>query len=129
MGRTVGAAWSYAELLPLFRRSERNTRGASDYHGASGPLVVADTTDPHAGHLAFLAAARELGFAASPTWDFDGPTQENGAGFYQKHIVSGRRQSVADAFLDAGVDARELSVLSGAMATRVLLAGGRAYGR
>ena len=65
--RMVGSTWSYAELLPLFMRSERNTRGASDYHGASGPLVVADTTDPHAGHLAFLAAARELGFAASPT--------------------------------------------------------------
>jgi choline dehydrogenase len=90
--------------------------------------VVADTTDPHAGHQAFLAAASELGFAASPTWDFDGPTQENGAGFYPKHIVNGRRQSVADAFLTPALARENLTVLSAAIATRVLFDANRAVG-
>ena len=53
-----GPMWSYGELLRRFRRLEDNSRGASDYHGAGGPLAVADTTDPHAGHQAFLEAAR-----------------------------------------------------------------------
>ncbi len=69
---TPGPPWSYRELLPRFRRLEDNSRGASDYHGAGGPLAVSDTTDPHAGHLAFLEAARSSGFAARPDWDFDG---------------------------------------------------------
>jgi len=125
---TAGPTWSYAEVLPIFKRSEHNTRGASDYHGTTGPLVVADTTDPHAGHQAFLAAAGELGFAASPAWDFDGPTQENGAGFYQKHIVDGRRQSVADAFLTPALARENLTVLPGAIATRVLFDATRATG-
>ena len=56
--REAGSDWGYRALLPLFRRVERNSRGASDYHGATGPLAVSDTLDPHAGHLAFLEAAR-----------------------------------------------------------------------
>ena len=60
---------------------------------------MSDTTDPHAGHLAFLEAAREMGFAARPDWDFNGPQQEQGAGFYQKNIRAGRRHSAATAFL------------------------------
>jgi choline dehydrogenase len=126
--RAAGSAWSYRELLPYFIRSERNSRGASDYHGADGPWVVADTTDPHAGHLAFLEAARALGFAASPAWDFDGPQQEGGAGFYQKHILNGRRQSVADAFLTPALQRPNLVVLPNAHAARVTFTGSRATG-
>jgi choline dehydrogenase len=124
----AGAAWSYRELLPIFRMSERNTRGASDYHGDAGPLVVASTTDPHAGHLAFLAAAREHGFDASPEWDFDGARQENAAGFYQKHIVDGRRQSVADAFLIPALWRPNLMVWTDTIAAAVEFDGSRASG-
>ena len=127
-GAAVGADWSYREVLPLFCRSERNARGPSDYHGAAGPWTVADTADPHPGHLAFLEAARELGFSASPEWDFDGPRQENGAGFYQKHIVNGRRHSVADAFLTPAMRRPNLTVLGGATAARVIVEGRRAVG-
>ena len=94
-----GEAWSYRSLLPSFRRVEDNSRGASDYHGAGGPIAVSDTTDPHAAHLTFLEAAGEAGFTARPDWDFDGPQQERGAGFYQKNIRQGRRQTMADAYL------------------------------
>ncbi len=119
-------AWSYRELLPVFIRSERNSRGASEYHGGSGPWVVADTRDPHAGHVAFLEAARELGFDADPQWDFDGARQENGAGYYQKNILDGRRHSVADAFLAPALKRPNLVVRDRAVAARIRFDGRRA---
>jgi choline dehydrogenase len=116
----AGPTWSYRALLPIFRRLEDNSRGASTYLGAGGPLAVADTTDPHAGHLAFLEAARALGYAADPRWDFNGAQQENGAGFYQKNIKDGRRHSAADAFLVPVLGRSNLTVWSRTTARRLL---------
>jgi choline dehydrogenase len=123
---TGSSAWSYRALLPLFLKSERNSRGRSEYHSGDGPWVVADTRDPHAGHLAFLDAARELGFDADPAWDFDGSRQENAAGFYQKHILNGRRHSVADAFLAPALFRPNLVVRDRAVASRIRFDGRRA---
>ena len=126
--REAGPDWSYRELLPLFRRVEHNSRGASDIHGVGGPLAVSDTTDPHAGHLAFLEAARERGFAARANYDFDGPQQENGAGFYQKNIKGGRRHSAAAAFLVPALTRPNLVVWSNQRVTRITFEGQRATG-
>ena len=126
--KAAGPAWSYRAVLPIFRRIEDNSRGASEYLGAGGPLAVADTTDPHAGHLAFLDAARELGYAADPQWDFNGPQQENGAGFYQKNIRNGRRHSAADAFLFPVLGRPNLTVWSRTTARRLLFDSGRITG-
>jgi choline dehydrogenase len=125
---TCGAAWSFREVLPYFRRIEDNSRGASDYHGAGGPQAVTDQTDPHAGHLAFLEAARELGFRADPRWDFNGATQENGAGFYQKHIRAGKRHSAAAAFLAPILSRPNLTVWPNTRVLRVRFDGTRATG-
>ena len=124
----AGPAWSYRELLPRFRRLEDNSRGASDYHGAGGPQAVTDTTDPHAGHLAFLDAARVRGFAARPEWDFDGARQEQGAGFYQKNIRHGRRHSAAAAFLVPALARPNLTVWAQTQALRLLVEGRRVTG-
>ena len=124
----AGPAWDYAALLPYFRRVEDNSRGASAHHGAGGPLAVTDTTDPHAGHLAFLEAARLHGYAASPAYDFDGARQENGAGFYQKNIKGGRRHSAAAAFLVPALARPNLTVWSDTLAERIVLRGTRATG-
>jgi choline dehydrogenase len=124
----AGPSWTLDELLPLYRRVEDNSRGASDYHGAGGALTVADTTDPHAGHLAFLEAARARGFSANSTFDFDGPRQELGAGFYQKNIRNGRRHSAAGAFLVPILDRPNLTVWPHTHATRVTFTGHRATG-
>ena len=126
--REVGPSWSYREVLPYFRMSEDNVRGASPYHGAGGPMAVADTTDPHAGHLAFLEAARELGFAADPQWDFNGAQQENGAGFYQKNLRDGRRHSAAAAFLTPILNRPNLTVRPNAQVKRLLFTGNRVTG-
>ena len=124
----AGPAWAYREVLPYFRMSEDNVRGASPYHGAGGPMPVADTTDPHAGHLAFLEAARELGFAADPQWDFNGAQQENGAGFYQKNLRDGRRHSAAAAFLTPILNRPTLTVRPHAQVKRLLFTGNRVTG-
>jgi choline dehydrogenase len=124
----AGPEWGYADLLPIFRRLEDNSRGASDFLGAGGPLAVSDTTDPHAGHLAFLAGAREAGFASDPSWNFNGGRQENGAGFYQKNIRAGRRESAATAFLAPALTRPNLTVWPNALVRRVAIEGGRAVG-
>jgi choline dehydrogenase len=121
-------SWSYKEVLPLFRGLEHNSRGASEYRGAGGPLAVSDTTDPHAGHLAFLEAARSLGFDARPDWDFNGAQQENGAGFYQKNIKEGRRHSAAAAFLAPVDHRRNLTVWTRTLVHRLLTEGTRVTG-
>ena len=126
--RDAGPVWSYASVLPLFRALEDNSRGASALHGVGGPVAVSDTEDPHAGHLAFLEACRGLGFAADPRWDFNSERPENGAGFYQKHVRAGRRQSAAAAFLTPVLGRPNLAARPHAQVRRLLLAGSRIVG-
>lgn len=121
----AGPEWSYRQVLPIFKQLEDNSRGASEYLGAGGPMAVTDTADPHLGHLAFLDAARELGYAASPTWDFNGAQQENGAGFYQKNIRNGRRHSAADAFLTPALSRPNVSLALATRARRLVVERGR----
>jgi choline dehydrogenase len=124
----AGPAWGFDAVLPYFRRLEDNSRGASDYRGAGGPLAVSDTADPHQGHLAFLEGARQLGFSAQPEWDFNGPRQENGAGFYQKNIRNGRRDSAATAFLAPVLSRPNLTVWPSTLVRRIAITGARATG-
>jgi choline dehydrogenase len=126
--RAGGQGWSYADVLPVFRRIEDNSRGAADHRGAGGPLRASDCTDPHAGHAAFLEGARALGYAASPTWDFSVPRPENGAGYYQKNIKDGRRHSAADAFLTPAVGRPNLRIATQVLATRLIIERGRVTG-
>lgn len=126
--REVGPSWSYREVLPYFVNSEDNTRGVSPFHGVGGPVAVADTTDPHAGHEAFLAGASDLGFAADPKWDFNGAQQENGAGFYQKNLKDGRRHSAADGYLKPILGRPNLTVRPWCQVRRLLFTGTRVTG-
>jgi choline dehydrogenase len=120
--------WGFDDVLALFRRSERNSRGSSAYHGGDGLLAVSDTRDPHAAHHAFLDAARAHGYDARPDWDFNGERQENAAGFYQKNIASGRRHSAADAFLRPALERTNCELRAGTHVTKVLVERGRAVG-
>ncbi len=120
--------WGYDDVLPAFRRIEDNSRGASEYRGAGGPLRVSDCLDPHPGHAAFLDAARELGYQASPTWDFSLPVLEGGAGYYQKNIRDGRRHSAAEAFLEPALTRANLRMVTRAQATRLIVEGTRVVG-
>ncbi len=117
--------WGYADLLPYFLRSEGNSRGASAYHGAGGPLSVQDPKYKSAMTAAFVDAARQWGMEAND--DFNGPRQD-GAGFYQVTQRSGRRWSAADAFLHPAAARPNLTVLTDALVTGVQTEGGRAVG-
>jgi choline dehydrogenase len=127
--RSAGnTGWGYDDVLPVFKRVETNSRGASEYRGGTGPLAVSDCVDAHAGHEAFLAAAQVHGFKANPTWEFNAPEPEGGAGYYQKNIKAGRRHSAAEAFLLPVLSRPNLHVVTRAQATRLLLEGKRVTG-
>jgi choline dehydrogenase len=110
--------WSFASVLPYFKRSEHQEHGASEYHGASGPLHVSDLRYVNPLTRAFLAGSQEQGIAANP--DFNGASQE-GVGLYQVTQKNGRRHSTYDAFLQPALRRRNLTVLTNAHATRILL--------
>ena len=122
---TGDESWSYSAVLPLFKRSEDNVRGPSQYHSAGGPLRVEDQRSPHPWTTAFLADAAAAGHAPNP--DFNGATQE-GSGLYQVTQRRGRRWSAASAFLRPALGRPNLTVRTNALATRVLVEGGRAVG-
>jgi choline dehydrogenase len=116
--------WGYDDLMPYFRRAEDNSRGASAYHGAGGPLAVTDLRYKSAACEAFLAAAQEQGAAANH--DFNGPSQD-GVGWYQVTQRNGRRCSAA-AYLHPAMSRPNLTVLTDALVTKVIIDGGRAAG-
>jgi len=120
--------WGYDDLLPLFKRSERNDGGASTYRGTDGPLAVSRCRDAHASHDAFLAAAVEQGFPADPDHDFNVAHPAGIAGFYQRNILNGRRHSAAAAFLAPAMPRSNLEILARARVTRLLIEKGRAVG-
>jgi len=125
--RQMGAAgWSYADVLPYFRRMENSWRGAGRYHGDSGPLSVTPVGGDHLLSDPIRRSVVAAGFAESD--DLSGAVQE---GFSPCEVTvdrRGRRASTAAAYLRPALTRPNLTVLSNAQATRVLIEGGRAVG-
>jgi choline dehydrogenase len=117
--------WGYTDLLPYFLRAEDNSRGASAYHGAGGPLSVQDLRSKSPLSAGFVEAARNSGMPAND--DFNGPRQD-GFGFYQVTQQRGRRWSAADAYLHPAADRPNLTVQTDALVTGIVVSGGRATG-
>jgi len=117
--------WAWADVLPYFLRAEDQTRGASDFHATGGPLRVEDQRDPRLLSRAFVDAAVEAGLPRND--DFNGPGQD-GAGLFQVTQKRGRRWSAADAYLRPALGRKNLTVVTNAHATRVLIENGRAAG-
>jgi choline dehydrogenase len=122
---TGDPGWSYDAVLPVFKRSEDNVRGATHFHGAGGPLRVEEQRSPHPFTRAFLADVAAAGHA--PNADFNGERQD-GSGLYQVTQKRGQRWSAASAFLRPAMSRPGLVVRTGALASRVLVEGGRAIG-
>lgn len=124
--RNLGnTGWSYSDVLPYFKKSEHQTRIASEYHGQDGPLCVSDLRTVNPLSRAFVEAAVELGFPRNA--DFNGAQQE-GFGLYQVTQRRGKRCSAANAFLDSARARRNLTIHTGAHAARILFDGKRATG-
>jgi choline dehydrogenase len=117
--------WSYRDVLPYFIRSEDNERGANDYHGVGGPLHVSDSRAMSPLVDRFVEAAIEAGHDHNP--DFNAADQ-NGFGRFQLTQHNGMRWSTADAFLRPALQRPNLSVITNALAHRVVFEGGRAAG-
>ena len=89
--------WGYKDVLPYFKKSEDFEGGASEYHGAGGPLSIRVCPDDVMRRDPFRQGATELGFDG-PEWDYNGARQENGAGLLQFHIGrDGQRATSASA--------------------------------
>jgi choline dehydrogenase-like flavoprotein len=117
--------WSYDEVLPLFKRSEDNERGESEFHGVGGPLTVSDSRSNHPIADAVIEATKQAGHQHNS--DFNAASQE-GFGRFQMTQRGGMRCSTAVAFLRPAIERPNLTVITNALALRVLFDGDRASG-
>ena len=117
--------WSFEEVLPYFKKAEDQERGADHWHGEGGPLAVSDVRMRHELCEAYIRAATEVGIPENT--DFNGAAQE-GVGYYQLNTRAGLRCSTATAYLKPAKTRTNLTVETGALVRRVLLAEGRARG-
>ncbi len=122
--------WSWDDVLPWFRKSEDNIRGADDLHGRGGPLQVCDQNWTRPINQAFLKACEQTGYRQND--DFNGPVQE-GAGVYQTTQFwngpkRGERCSASGAYLHDVMSRRNLTVITEAQVTRIIVERGRAVG-
>lgn len=117
--------WDYASLVPYFRQAEQNSRGASTYHGAGGPLHVSDLIEPNPITEAFVTAANNVGH--NYRTDFNGVTQA-GFGMYQVTQKDGQRCSAATAYLKPVMERPNLTVMTGAHVTNMLFQNKRVVG-
>jgi choline dehydrogenase-like flavoprotein len=117
--------WSWDDVLPYFRRSECNQRFDDPAHGRDGPMHVMDIRDPNPFGAVFLKAAAEAGFAVVD--DFNRGDHE-GVGYYQVTQKDGQRVSAAHAYLFPAMARDNLTVITGALAQRILFSGRRAAG-
>jgi choline dehydrogenase len=116
--------WSYADVLPYFKKIENYEGKASDYRGRGGAINVIDSpTSPVTS--AFIKAGEELGWQRND--DFNGASQE-GFGILQFTIRQGKRSSVADGYLHPAESRPNLTIWTDTLVTRVLFEGTHAVG-
>ena len=119
------SGWSYDEVLPYFKRSEDNERGASEFHGVGGPLTVSDSRSLCPLIEAQLEAAVQSGYAHIEDLNVDQP---EGVSRFQLTQRNGMRCSTADAFLRPAEGRSNLEVRSGVFVERIAFEGDRAVG-
>ena len=117
--------WGWAGVLPYFRKAEGNARGASVWHGGSGPLKIR-RANPHLPICdAFLAAASNAGF---PIFDDMNTDVVDGFGYSDINVYRGLRMSSASAYLRPAMQRKNLTVMTRAQALRIVIENGRASG-
>ena len=117
--------WSWEEVLPYFRKAEKQQTHHDELHGTDGPLHVQDVRDKRAINDVFIDAMQSIGIPANP--DFNGQAQD-GCGYYQFTQHNGRRWSTATAYLDPVRKRPNLTIITQAFAQRIEFDGKRATG-
>ncbi|AWL09997.1 Choline dehydrogenase [Aquirufa nivalisilvae] len=101
--------WAYQDLLPYFKKSERNTFFSNDYHGHDGPITVSNAVHISPFGEAFVEACQEVGIPENR--DFNGEKQV-GAGYFQFTIQDGVRSSAAKGFIAPALKRSNLKIIS-----------------
>jgi choline dehydrogenase len=114
------AGWGYDDCLPYFKKAEANSRLAGRFHGTDGPLSVEDRRYTHELSSAWVESAVSSGLKRND--DFNGAEQE-GAGAYQVTCKGGQRWSTYDAYLKPAMGRSNLTVATGALASRIEIEG------
>jgi choline dehydrogenase len=117
--------WSYDQVLPAFRRSENHIQRNGEFHSGDGELTVCRARGWNPLMDVFTEAGQQAGYPVND--DFNGATQE-GFGRYDFTIKKGKRWSTSWAFLRPVLDRPNLTVLTGAETTRLVIDKGRAIG-
>ncbi len=117
--------WSWDDVLPYFKRAENNARGASEFHGAGGPVEVAEQRSPRPISRDILQAAVAAGIPRAT--DYNGPEQDGVAPF-QVFQKNGRRWSASDAYLKPAMGRPNLEVVTGALVLGLELRGTQVTG-
>ncbi len=122
--------WSFKDVLPYFQKSEHHESGANEYHGSDGPLHVSVGKSVHPINQAFIKAANEKNIKSNS--DFNGAEQE-GVGLFDSTVYwdkqrDGKRCSAAAAYLAPHRARSNLTIITGAHATKIILEGKVATG-
>ena len=117
--------WSYSDVLPYFRKSEHQERGANEHHATGGPLNVSDITEQHPMSAVMLDACAEAGI---PRSDDINTGKQEGVTWFQATVKNGRRHSTAVGYLHGVMGRPNLTVETEAHTTRILLEGKKATG-
>ena len=118
--------WSYADVLPYFKKSEDYEDGPGEYHGAGGPLPVTHIKEPNPATVAMIEAAAEVGV---PRNDDPNAGDILGVGLTHMTVRDGRRMSTWTAFIEPIVDCPLLTVITSAQVKGLAFDGsGRAVG-
>jgi len=117
--------WGWDDVLPYFLRAEDNSRGASEFHAAGGPLRVSDQRSPRGYNRTILDACQAAGIPYTP--DYNGPEQD-GVSMFQVTQRDGRRWSAADGYLRPAMDGDNLEVVTKATVLGLEFQGSRVTG-
>jgi choline dehydrogenase len=120
--------WSYDEVLPYFKMSESYHGPFSPYHGYNGPVSIIDIRNPTPILHAFVEAAASLG-AQQKYNDFNGASQEGGAGLYQTtRTTDAIRVTAGSAFITPIMERKNFQLLTRVRVTRLIIEKGRVVG-
>ncbi|GGC49382.1 choline dehydrogenase [Siccirubricoccus deserti] len=118
--------WSYADVLPFFKRMERYEGGGEDaFRGRDGPLRVTNPEPSEPLYATLIKAAGEVGIPHNP--DYNGATQD-GIAMSQATIAARQRMSTARCYLDPIRQRQNLRIETGALAEALVLEGRRCIG-
>ncbi len=117
--------WSYEELMPYFKRAETYEPANDAWHGGDGPVRISRPGIRHSLSQAWIASGQAMGY---PYNDDTNGARREGFGPVDLTVGSGRRSSASSAYLRPVRRRPNLSVLTGARVTRVVIESGRAVG-